>query len=462
MSAHAFLVPPRPVTPATPLPFFRFLRTLRVNALSMWPEAAYEQDVVRRRMLGGTNLLINAPGAIRHILIDNAANYRRTHASIRILRPITGDGLLLSTGEAWRHQRRTIAPALAPRMLPLLTRHIVAATDEAVALLRTQIDRPVDLLSTLRTLALDIAGRSMFSLETRQYGAAMRNMLDEYTRYARPTLFDMLLPPSVMTLGDLSRRRFHRRWMALIDGIMQTRMTVSAADTPRDLFDLLRTARDPDTGAAFSHDELRDQVATMILAGHETTAVALFWAMTLLAAQPAAQGRIVTESNGLDLSADHAAAALGQLSFTGAVVSETLRLYPPAFVIVRQAIAADRADGIDIPRGAVIMISPWVLHRHHRLWRDPDAFDPSRFLPGATPPPRFTYLPFGAGPRVCVGAQFALAEASLALATLTRAFHIARDDTTPVLPIAIVTTQPDHAPMFRLRARHLDGTCAPA
>jgi cytochrome P450 len=139
-----------------------------------------------------------------------------------------------------------------------------------------------------------------------------------------------------------------------------------------------------------------------------------------------------------------------------------MRLYPPAFVIVRQAIEADRCEGIDIPCGAVVMIAPWVLHRHRRLWRDPDAFDPTRFLPDATPPPRFAYLPFGAGPRVCVGAQFALAEATLVLAALTRTFHIARADATPVLPVAIVTTQPDHAPMFRLRPRRPGDTGPPA
>jgi unspecific monooxygenase len=293
----------------------------------------------------------------------------------------------------------------------------------------------------------------MFSLETRQYGAAMRAMLTEYAGHARPSLLDMLLPARIIAPRDLGRRRFQRRWMALIDSIMRERMAAPTTETPRDLFDLLRAARDPDTGAAFSHDELRDQIATMILAGHETTAVALFWAMTLLAAAPDAQDRIAAEAATLDLSAEHATAALGRLTYTGAVVSETLRLYPPAFVIVRQAVAPDRCEDIDIPRGAVVMIAPWVLHRHRRLWRDPDAFDPTRFLPDAQPPPRFTYLPFGAGPRVCVGAQFALAEATLALAALTRAFHIAREDATPVLPVAVVTTQPDHAPMFRVRSR---------
>ncbi len=352
----ALFVPPRPPVPAEPLSFFAFLRAIRGNALSMWPQAAYEENIVRRSLLGGSNLLVNSPAAIRHILVDNSENYRRTHASIRILRPITGDGLLLSTGEAWRHQRRTIAPALAPRMLPLLTRHIVAATEEAIGRLSAQTDQPVDLLATMQTLALDIAGRSMFSLETRQYGAAMRAMLAEYTPYARPTLLDMLLPASIVTLRDLGRRRFQRRWMALIDSMMATRMAAPATETPRDLFDLLRAARDPDTGAAFSHGELRDQVATMILAGHETTAVALFWALTLLAAAPEVQDRIAAEAEKPDLSAEHATEALDRLPLTRAVVSETLRLYPPAFVIVRQALAADACDGIDIPRGAVFMI----------------------------------------------------------------------------------------------------------
>jgi unspecific monooxygenase len=454
MSALVSFAPPRPTPPAAPLPFFRFLRTLRTNALAMWPEAAYEQDFVRRRLLGATNLLVSAPDVVRRVLVDNPDNYRRTHASIRILRPITGDGLLLSTGDAWRLQRRTIAPALAPRMLPLLTRHITTATDEAVAQLDTQTDQPIDLLSVVQTLALDIAGRSMFSLQTRQHSAAMRAMLTEYgLSYARPNLFDMLLPASIVTPRDLRRRRFHRRWMALIEEIMRDRLQAPTAEVPRDLFDLLRAARDPETGAAFSDVELRDQVATMILAGHETTAVTLFWALLLLAESPATQDRVAAEATPLDLSPDHAAGALDQLVFTKAVISETLRLFPPAFLIVRQAIAADRVGNFDIPRGAVIMMAPWVLHRHRKLWRDPDVFDPTRFLPDAPPPARFSYLPFGAGPRVCVGAQFALAEANLVLASLARSFHIRRESTEPVLPVAVVTTQPDHAPLFRLTPR---------
>jgi cytochrome P450 len=133
-------------------------------------------------------------------------------------------------------------------------------------------------------------------------------------------------------------------------------------------------------------------------------------------------------------------------------LNETLRLYPPAFTIVREAIARDRLSGIDIPPRSIVMIAPWVLHRHKRMWRDPDVFDPSRFMPDAPPPPRFAFLPFGTGPRVCVGAQFALTEAAIVLATLLPRLQLALRGRPP-LPSAIVTTQPDHPPLFKLHGR---------
>jgi cytochrome P450 len=146
-------------------------------------------------------------------------------------------------------------------------------------------------------------------------------------------------------------------------------------------------------------------------------------------------------------------AALPRLLRTRAVVSETLRLYPPAATMARQAIGPDRLGDFDLPARTVVMISPWVLHRHRRLWREPDAFDPGRFMPDAPAVPRFAYLPFGAGPRVCVGAQFALTEAALVLAMLVQRFEVTLADARPVLPVAIVTTQPDHRARFWLRAR---------
>jgi len=420
----------------------------------MWPEGAYEQDILVNKFFGRQRVLLNAAGAIHHVLVENAANYRRSPASIRILRPLVGDGLFLSEGEDWKHQRRTIAPSLAPRVLPLLARHVADVAQEAVQRLTSCQDEAIDLLAALQFLALEIAGRSMFSLEMRRHGPALRKLIALFgARLGRPYLFDMLLPPSIPTLRDLARHRFRGQWVALMDRIVEARLAVALEGAPRDLFDVLRAARDPETGAAFSPAQLRDQVATLIVAGHETTALALFWSLYLLASAPAEQQRLADEVAGIDLAPGGIDRALTDLPYTRAVVSEALRLYPPAFVIVREAIAEDRWQDVAIPAGSLAMVSPWILHRHRRYWQNPDAFDPSRFLEGAPAIPRLAYLPFGTGPRVCVGAQFALTEATIVLATLIRHFEVALIGTRPVLPAAVVTTQPDHPAPFRLRLR---------
>ena len=189
----------------------------------------------------------------------------------------------------WRLQRRTIAPALAPRVMPMLARHIVATAQERLVPLAAQARQgPVDLLAAMQGLTLEIAGRSMFSLEMAAFGAPLRRLLSEFGLTLRPPRsVRHAAAASVPTLRDLRRRRFQARWMRLIEQIMQDRLRAPQPEAPRDLFDLLRAARDPETGAAFSPDQLRDQLATLLLAGHETTAVTLFWTLTLLAQDPA-------------------------------------------------------------------------------------------------------------------------------------------------------------------------------
>jgi cytochrome P450 len=204
----------------------------------------------------------------------------------------------------------------------------------------------------------------------------------------------------------------------------------------------------------FDHAQLRDEVSTMILAGHETTGVTLFWACYLAALYPEHQAMLAEEAAAADLGLDHAHASLHALPNIRAHIDETLRLYPPAFMLIRQALQADTIQGHAIAPGAVITIAPWLLHRHHAYWRDPDAFDHTRFLPGATPPARYTYMPFGAGPRICVGAQFALTEATLVLARLLKSFTIQLSGSGAVIPRAIVTTQPDRAVRFVLAPRN--------
>ena len=197
--------PPRPMYPAERPGLRQFLRASRTNALLIWPNDAYERDVLVNRLLGRTRMLINTPEAIHRVLVENPGNYRRTPAAIRILRPITGYGVLLSEGDSWRHQRRTIAPAMAPRLIPMLARHIAAVAEETVASLRGRSNAPLNLLQEMQFAALEIAGRSMFSLEMGAFGPEMRDMLTDYAmRLSQPHLLDMLLPASIPAPRDFA------------------------------------------------------------------------------------------------------------------------------------------------------------------------------------------------------------------------------------------------------------------
>lgn len=448
-------VPPVPTPPAEDLPLFAYLKAIRTDAVSGWPARAYEDLVTERRLMGRTSFTVSDPEAIRHVLIDNPGNYARTPASVRILRPMLGDGLLISDGAPWRHQRRTLAPAFTPRATDELVPHIAAAVEGALAEIEAAArSGPVDLFPLLHRMALEIAGRSMFSVGMERHGEELRALMESYaTRLGRPHLLDMLLPLRVPAPLDLPRALFRRRWVRFLDRIVAARAAEPAPRAARDLLDLMGAARDPETGEGFPPGQLRDQVATMLLAGHETTAVALLWACTLLARDPESQERAAAEARAAGAEGDPGGALASRLPFTRAVVDETLRLYPPAFAIVRAARGPDAIAGRKVAAGDVLLMPPWVIHRHKKLWRDPGAFDPGRFLPGAEPVARTAYLPFGAGPRVCIGASFALAEAVLALAGLLARFRIAMPDGAAPMPAAVVTTQPDRAPLFRLTLR---------
>jgi cytochrome P450 len=369
-----------------------------------------------------------------------------------MLRPVLGEGLLIAEGHDWTFQRRTLAPAFTPRATANLVPHMTAVLDETIAKLDAQTGAPVDLRETMQRMTLEIAGRTMFSFGMDRHGATLRNFVMEYgERLGRPYFLDMLLPVSWPSPMDFPRARFRKRWTEFVAMLIAERRAMGKKDgaPPRDLFDLMDEARDPETGKGFSDELLVDEVATMILAGHETTATALFWALYLLALDPDTQEEVASETRGehLDSMAD-----IDRQKFTRAVIEETMRLYPPAFLIARAAREKDNAAGVEIGKGDIIMIAPWLLHRHEKLWRDPNAFIPSRFMTG-TPPDRFAYLPFGVGARVCIGAHFALVEATLALAKMIGAFRVTLVDKEPVMPIGVVTTQPDRSPMFAITPR---------
>jgi cytochrome P450 len=447
------LVPPSPPRASDTMTAFGRLAAMRESAIGSWGQRAYEEDIIKGRFFWRSSFILNTPDAIRHVLVDNYENYTRTPAGIRVLRPMLGEGLLIAEGRAWKHQRRTLAPAFTPRAVAPLVPHMIAVTDETIAKLQAVSGAPVDLREAMQRMTLEIAGRTMFSFGMDRHGATLRDFVMEYGgRLARPHLLDMVLPLSWPSPQDLSRARFRKRWTKFVGQLMAERRAAGKKEgaPARDLFDLMDAARDPETGEAFTDEQLGDQVATMILAGHETTATALFWSLYLLALDPANQEQLAAEVR--EASAD-GALDLERLKFTRAVVDETMRLYPPAFLIARAAAAPDMIAGMPVRKNDVVLIAPWLLHRHEKLWRDPNAFIPQRFMPPAPPPDRFAYLPFGVGARICVGAHFALVEATLALAKIIGAYRVTLLDQEPVMPVGVVTTQPDRSPMFGITPR---------
>jgi cytochrome P450 len=446
---------PLPRDVVRPLPLRALLAALRGNALASFPKEAFTDDVVVQRFLGRRHIIVNRADGVRRVLVDNAANYVRAEAATRILRPMFGRGLFLSSGNDWREQRRTLAPGFAPRAVRLLAGHVADAMADLVEELRSNVGQPIDLLPKLQCLALEIIGRAMFSLDMKQYAPELRELIYGYAGgLGRPSLADFLMPLSIPSPADFARRRFRRRWRRLVESIIaeRARRRGSESNAPRrDLFDVVAESTD---ATRDSVERLGDQVATIMVAGHETTASAMFWALYLLASHSAEQERLAAEATVFSLAPEDASETVTQLIATRAVVDEVLRLYPPAFVITRQAIRDDFVAGVPVPARSLVLIAPWTLHRHRRFWTDPDQFDPARFLPGAPEPPRFAYLPFGTGSRTCIGQPFALTELVLVLAMFTRNFSISLAPHQPISPVGLTTIQPDRPLPFVLLPRH--------
>ncbi|BAQ46826.1 MULTISPECIES: cytochrome P450 [Methylobacterium] len=437
------------------------LGAFRRNTLEAFPRACLDAPVVTIPLPGGRMVLLSTPAGARHVLLTAADDFERLPAGRRVLGPIAGRGLVLADGEAWRHQRRVLAPAFTPRTLPLMLRFVARSAEESCRRLEAGLGAPVDLRGEMQQVALDIATTSMFSLETGPLGAEIRALISGYLgRLGRPTVADFLLPPAWPTPSSPRRALFRRRWLKTVRAVLAARRAQGQRqgqgpgqedgmrrDAPRDLFDLLDAAHGDAPGGL-----LADEIGTLIVAGHETTASTLFWACTLLARAPAVQDALAAEARGLDLTEAGAADTLPHLRLARAVAQEALRLYPPVYVIARRAARTSTVEGVTVPAGSIVMVPTWILHRNPRWWDRPAAFDPGRFL-DRPEPDRFLYLPFGAGPRICIGAQLALAEATLVLARLARDFRLALDGNRPVLPVATTTVRPDHVPRFHLARR---------
>lgn len=449
----------RPVIPPAPYIHLGELSTPRLvietlkNTLGNWSQVAFDELAGRRRVLGMDSMMVNDPAAIRQILQTNMAGYARPLASVRPVKPLAGDGVLLAEGAAWRRQRRMLAPAFTPASVGALLPHFQAAAEGLVRGLAGQ--SRANLAEAFHEAALDAVLSALFSLpaDGRREGLA-RRVRDYLAGPGRPTLFDGFARTEdafPFVLG--ARRRFRKRWFAEVDAIVAERRAAPPRDDQNDLLALLLAARDPETGEPLSDAEIRDQSATMLLAGFETTSRLLFWAGYLLCLDPAEQARLRKE---IAVFPPERVAALDDIQHwprLRQVLLEAMRLYPPVPLIIREATGPDVVCGEAIDKGCLVWISPWVMHRHNRFWDQPTAFVPDRFAGKATPwISEPAYLPFGAGPRICIGASFALAEASIVLATVLSRFEISLENDRPVMPVGGVTTAPDHEPWFRVEA----------
>jgi cytochrome P450 len=389
-------------------------------------------------------MIVSRPGAVHHILVQNADNYVRPDAAFRVLAPPIGGGLFLAEGEEWRRQRRLLAPDFSPRAVVHFTGDVVRHATAMLSRLRAEPLDQVPLFEILQNLTMTIAADAMFGIDLAPYANEVRVIAATYTRrLAQADMFDFLLPLWLPSPRDLPRRRFRRRWLALIGRIVDDRRRMGphdglfarldASETPRGIF--------------------IQQIATLLITGSETTGAALYWSVYMAATAPEVQARMAAEARSAGIGEATSAELADRLPYTRAVVSEAMRLFPPALSIVRRALAPDNADGVAIGKGAIVQTAPWVLHRHRRLWERPDAFDPNRFSPDAPAPERYSYIPFGIGPRQCIGMQFALTEATLVLAMLSRDFTIAPTTDRPVTPVAQITLQPFDPAPFRLTPR---------
>ena len=450
--------PPRPTPHEQPIGVLQTILTLRRNPLEIWSKAHYEQPILMGRSILGERAVVSEPAAVRRIFLDNVANYRKDALQMRVLAPGLGKGLLTADGEDWRAQRRALAPLFSPRQIlsfaPAMRRVAAAAAER---LTPRREGRVLDVSAEMARVTLEALEQTLFSQGLgRDPGEFQRAVTSYFDTIGRLDPLDLIGAPQFLPrFGRLRGRATLEFFARAVDDIVGARKSLlaSGAAAPNDILTLLLRAQDPETGKGVSEDDVRANIVTFIAAGHETTANALTWTLYLLSQALEWRERVEAE---IDAHFDPANAAgfAEALPATKAVIEEALRLYPPAATLSREAIGPDVLAGRRIRAGTVVTVSPFLLHRHRTLWKDPDAFDPERFL-GANRDAidRYAYIPFGAGPRVCIGMGFAMLEMTMVLGHLLRALRFELAPGHLVSPVARVTLRPAHGMKMILRRR---------
>jgi cytochrome P450 len=432
------------------LSFREFLRMIKDSSIATWPDRAFEDEFWERRILWRRTFVANSPSTVGHVLLDNAENYVKSNLARRLLEPGIGRGLLTSEGETWRRQRRVMAPAFQHKRIIGFAGPIVAAAERMVSGWRAA--EPIDVTAEMSGLTLRIISEIMFSAGDDPAIARIGAAVDRYQNTIRPSAMDLLGLPDWIPRPVRSRAsEVLAETDAIIAALIARRR--EAADLGSDLLAMLMAK--PEGGdAPLTPREIRDQVATIFTAGHETTGNALTWTWYLLALHPAAEARLHGELDRVLGSRPPSFDDIARLPYARMVLEESMRLYPPAHTMSRTALAEDRMAGFRVPRGSTVLIVPWLLHRHRRLWPNPDAFEPERMAPEFTAArPRFAYIPFGAGPRICIGASLAMTEAVLILATVARRWRLRLVEGQQIEPVGLITLRPRHKITMRLERR---------
>jgi cytochrome P450 len=413
-----------------------------------------EGDVVRIRIVHQTGFLLFHPDHIRHVLQDNYQNYTKQTMLFRRIRSIFGESLTTADGAFWLRQRRLTQPGFHRDRLVGYATDIVTQASRLAETWKARADTGecVDVASDMMHLSLTIVARTLLGADPEEdqeeLATAVRDVLSI-------TADRMKSAVSLTFLPTPENRRFSRA-MATIDRIAYAVIERRRAlgDKARDLLGALVTAKDEESGETMSDAQLRNELLTLLIAGYESTSNALSWTWYCLSKCPAVDGLLAKELSAVLPDRDPTFDDLARLATTRCVLHEAIRLYPPTWILNRAAIADDRIGDHAIPRGSVVFMAPYATHRHPDFWKDPETFDITRFDEAAEKERhRFAFVPFGGGPHVCIGKNFALMEAQLVIATLAREFRLVLADDPPIVFDASVSLRPAHGMRMRVEPR---------
>lgn len=450
-----------PAVSEKPLPFIKYALAMRDSLIAGFDRSAFTEDLVERRILWFRHFLINSPEGVRRVLVDNFDNYRKADLIRPLVVPALGNGLVTSEGETWRWHRRLMAPTFSPNSVVNYVDEIVAAVDHLTARWDADAEnQPIRLDEHMMSLMLQIISRTMFSSDSDAIAETLARASREYQD--RIKLSPMAMIPGLNRLWAAQKKWQGARIVKVLDetiySLIEKRKTNPTRSKKPDLLERLIFGKDEKTGRTLNATDIRDQVVTIFMAGHETTALALAWAWYLLSKHPAAERKFHDEIDGVLQGRKPQYSDVTKLHYTSMVFDEALRLYPPVHSLAwRQAIADDEVCGRKIPAGSLVGVIPWVIHRHQALWENPNAFDPDRFdKDRSSARSRYAYIPFSAGPRTCIGSTFASVEGVLALAGLGQRFRIDVLDDQMLEPKGLLTLHPTGGMKARISRRSED------